>query len=541
MQTREDYIYRQQWAGKLLFRWPGVGRWGFVFLTKVALAWQGYLDFELAANLAIIGVLVVPLRYSTLNGLRHISVAVLLAGLTYYESSLPPFTSVLDNLKQMAQFSFGYWLEIIGRYVTMTMISWLVIAWVVYLYIANLIRVTPVTIAVVVVYGLWGGSAEPELSVATTTTDSVTTNESIDANQQLNNFYQSQDVTRQLSSSIERSSFSSSNTDILLLNICSLSWQDLAFSGLLEHPVLQDADMILTQYNSVSSYSGPAALRVLQASCGQKPHGELFSPARQCLLAEQLESLNLSPQLFMNHNGEFDDFASLITKNGGLKYEPADRTDTPASMLSFDGSVIYDDFTVIDDWLSDTRTSSAFGFYNSISLHDGNRLLGSQLQSFDSYAQRSKRLLDDIAKVMQKIEQQQRNLLLLIVPEHGAGTVSDGMQLRGVREFPTPALTHVPVLMKWFGSNQYQGETIKVDHVTNQLALSELIYSTLAQRPYADDGQYDPEAVAKQLSEVDWVAENKAVKVIHHNSQWLLKLGTENWVPFTPDAKADTN
>jgi hypothetical protein len=72
---------------------------------------------------------------------------------------------------------------------------------------------------------------------------------------------------------------------VIFIHVCSLSWDDLEATGLAQHPLLSGFDILLKRFNSVSTYSGPAAIRLLRAPCGQPRHVALWTPApAQCLL-----------------------------------------------------------------------------------------------------------------------------------------------------------------------------------------------------------------------------------------------------------------
>lgn len=74
--------------------------------------------------------------------------------------------------------------------------------------------------------------------------------------------------------------------DVLFLHICSLSWDDLRVAGLTPHPLFERFDLLFTNFNSVSSYSGPATIRLLKATCGQPSHHDLYQiVAGHCYLA----------------------------------------------------------------------------------------------------------------------------------------------------------------------------------------------------------------------------------------------------------------
>ncbi|WP_181456343.1 cellulose biosynthesis protein BcsG, partial [Burkholderia multivorans] len=52
----------------------------------------------------------------------------------------------------------------------------------------------------------------------------------------------------------------------------SLSWDDLDAAKLRNHPMLSRFDYLFTNFSTAASYSGPAAIRVLRASCANRWH-----------------------------------------------------------------------------------------------------------------------------------------------------------------------------------------------------------------------------------------------------------------------------
>src|SRR5690606_27954028 len=147
--------------------------------------------------------------------------------------------------------------------------------------------------------------------------------------------------------------------------------------------------------------SGPAAIRLLRASCGQPRHQALYEPApEQCMLFQNLANLGFRSETLMNHNGRFDGFADEISAQG-MPQPALSSQRFPRSLAGFDGSPIARDLDVLSGWWKqrqqqpDERVSL---FYNSISLHDGNRIVGAdgKAQSAE-YRPRAQRLLDDIS------------------------------------------------------------------------------------------------------------------------------------------------
>ncbi|MCR3901195.1 cellulose biosynthesis protein BcsG, partial [Klebsiella variicola] len=64
-------------------------------------------------------------------------------------------------------------------------------------------------------------------------------------------------------------------------------------------------------------------------------------------------------------------------------------------------------------------------YYNTISLHDGNRVVGSALSSIDSYPQRATKLMNDVDRLSDLIAASGRRAVIVFVPEHGAALRGD--------------------------------------------------------------------------------------------------------------------
>src|SRR5690554_6228558 len=288
-------LYRQQRQQMLyhpLFSWPGLGAWSFYFLVKVALVTQGFIELDLLWNIALFTFLVIPAGPAWLRFSRQCIAAIAATVLFYAESSLPPFERLIAQWDLISAFSTRYLFELITRLVSIEWIAALLISWILYMYLNKLLRMTTVTLAALLSVPFWSGAGSnttPSLLTETTNPQHITgiTPEltALEPNQILEQFYREQrEVVLTPTPDL------APDFDILILNICSLSWSDLKAFDLLDHPFMSRADILLTNFYSGSSYSGPAALRLLQASCGQRPHSELFAPIESCTLGSQLRS-----------------------------------------------------------------------------------------------------------------------------------------------------------------------------------------------------------------------------------------------------------
>lgn len=535
-----EQLYAQQRQHALqhpLLAWPGLGAWSFYFLMKVALAATGHLELNLFWSLALLALLVIPLRFRALMVLRQLAAIPAAAALMYSETHLPPLERLTAQWDLVSSFSGWYMLELAGRMISLEAVAALLVAWILYLYLSRVLRMTVVTLVALLSYPLWSDHVSeayvlPEFTAEETTTEQGTqtaTTRRLDPDSVLEQFY-----ARQSEVQLAPLAGSQPDFDILMLNVCSLSWQDLEEYDLLDHPFWERADVMLNQFYTGSSYSGPATLRLLQSSCGHRPHNQLFEPEQSCQLGHQLQQIGYGSEIRMNHSGAFDNFLQQVQNLGGLNDAPfIDPSQFPVAMDGFDQSPIYSDEAILQDWLSQAPDEPQFTFYNTTSLHDGNRVPGFRGSSVASFRHRANNLLDDLNNLFDEIAASGRQVLVVMVPEHGAGLQGDAFQLPGMREIPTPALTHVPVMLTLFGAdlNEQRPSSTTVSRRTGPTAVSQAIYSIIEQRPFSG-GQYDPAAVARDLPETRPVLENDRTVMMEVEGQFLLQINRGSWRPY---------
>jgi cellulose synthase operon protein YhjU len=326
--------------------------------------------------------------------------------------------------------------------------------------------------------------------------------------------------------------------DLLFLSICSIAWDDLKVVGLEDHPLLKEFDIMFDNFNAATSYSGPAVIRLLRASCGQQEHSQLFktAPTKECYLFENLANLGFTENLLMNHDGVFDSFLDQIKQNGGLKSELMSQEGFIPYLKSFDGSEIYRDKSVLDRWWKQRLSNdneNVVALYNSISLHDGNRLLnGSSNEFIKGYRQRLSNLLDDLYAFFKELEDSKRNIIVALVPEHGAGMRGDKMQIPGMREIPAPTIVHTPVAIKIFGEGiERTGDAVHVKAQSSYLALSQLIDNILVKRIY-QQGQFSAVELVANLPESGIVSQNSGSIVIEVDGKYYVSLDGSSWMEY---------
>ncbi|WP_210768861.1 cellulose biosynthesis protein BcsG [Zestomonas carbonaria] len=521
--------------------------WNFYFITKFVLLWYGQLDFHALENLAFAAFLLMPLPPLWLHRLRHVVAIPLGIALYYYDSWLPPFSRLLDQSSLVSQFSAHYLLELVGRFINPTWVAVGLILLVGYLFLSQWLRITSFTVAALVAVLVIGDqqlfsrpqAVAPEAAaVVRQETPGATPVEISDAflNDRLEDFYGGQ--RRQVTVFPQSLGADVPPVDVLLLNICSMAWDDLEEVGLTQHPLWGRMDVLFDNFNSAATYSGPAVLRVLRASCGQSSNADLYnSVAKECLLFENLKRLGFEEALLLNHTGQFDNLLGLLRDAGVQAPNSLSRSLRP-TLTGFDGSPIYRDLEVLDHWwkqrLADASPREAL-FYNSITLHDGNRLVDKATGKTVSadYRTSLEQLLDDLERFIDLLQASGRPVLLVIVSEHGAALRGDRMQVRGMREIPSPSVTRIPAGVKLINAKARLPETpLRIDAPSSYQALSELIARLVDGKAYAS-ADFDLAAAFRDLPKLDMVvAENEGSVMMQVQGEHYLRMEDRSWIKY---------
>jgi cellulose synthase operon protein YhjU len=380
-----------------------MGIWNLYFIVKLLLLWAGIIGFHVLPNFLFALLLAVRLRPRWARVARQMLALAAGAALLYYDSNLPPFGRFIEQLPELLQFRVSYLIELLGRFVPsrfwlgfaiLLLAYWIVNRWVRVttfvvlallivpgvLRVGTLVAVAPVvaaqsdTAAVASVAAASEGGAVAGEGEFVSGDGEVPLAASPDA--ALDGFY-----TRELKRAVPMPAQvgAGPDFDIIFLHICSLAQDDLDADNLANLPLLSRFDFLFKNFNSAASYSGPAAIRVLRAGCGQPTHKALYDPVGpQCYVMSDLKQLGFTPSLAMNHDGHFDNFMQEVQQNFNVQgITPFDNTHTRVAMRAFDETAIHSDGDVLQSWwqqrmaLPDKRVAL---YYNTISLHDGNRL-----------------------------------------------------------------------------------------------------------------------------------------------------------------------
>jgi cellulose synthase operon protein YhjU len=326
--------------------------------------------------------------------------------------------------------------------------------------------------------------------------------------------------------------------DIILIHVCSLAWDDLRFVAMQDDAFLRRFDVLFRQFNSAASYSGPAAIRLLRANCGQQQHRDLYSPAApDCYLLSGLEHAGFEPHWLMNHDGHFGDFLADVRVRGGVGVAPDSNAGAAIMQDAFDGAPVYGDYAVLSRWWAGRLKNPVprqVLYYNTLSLHDGNRVKGVSMSSADdSFRGRARTLLGDLGRFMDLIDTSHRRVVFVLIPEHGAELQGERRQIQGLREVPSAAITQVPVGVALIGgATQGDKEQHSVDAPVSYLALAELLARMVASDPFAADKALQP--WLQKLPETLPVAENDETVILETGGMQQMQSPDGHWEPWDP-------
>jgi cellulose synthase operon protein YhjU len=327
--------------------------------------------------------------------------------------------------------------------------------------------------------------------------------------------------------------------DIIFLQICSLSWDDLDFTKERGNPLFKRFDIVFTNFSSAATYSGPAAIRALRGSCGQTKHSALYdSAAPQCLTFNNLQKAGFDSQFAMNHDGRFGGFLADVRERGGMKAAAFDTKGVPPYLQSFDGSPIHDDYAVLSRWWAKRLQAPAGSvalYYNSVSLHDGNRYAdGRPGNSMEIYRPRLTRLLGDLDRFFSELQASGRRAVVVFVPEHGAALRGDKIQIVGMREIPSPRISTVPVGIKLIGLEENPArKSLTVSKPTSYFAVSQLLSGFIRATPFGKNSS-SLEQYVRELPATEFVAENNDLVVARRGKQYFIRSKGAAWIEYDP-------
>ena len=520
-----------------------MGYWSYYFFAKLFLFFGKYIGFNMWPNLLFAIALLIPVRNTPWTWIRQTMATVVGLSLLYQDSWLPPIERVVAQSENLEGFSLAYGIELIGRFIDIRIVLALVFGYLIYLLLGRRLRMSSFAI-LGIIFGPWAmpllndvaqNNSAPAISASGTVLPKTKPTEPIDdttLNAALKKFHEQESIRRV---SFPEKEQSDADFDVILLHVCSLAWDDLDFIGERNNPLLQKFDVVFEQFNSAASYSGPSVIRLLRANCGQASHQNLYGPpSAQCSLMHNFERAGFKTQLLMNHDGHYGNFLADARERGGLNVTPEENRGSPVAMRSFDNSPIYDDYSLLKQW-SDKQSLEKSGpkalYYNSISLHDGNRLPGSRGESsLATYPARTKKLLQDFESFFTHLEKSGRNVVVVFIPEHGASIRGDKMQIAGMREIPNLRITQIPVGIKLIGAAFKPAMKPQVlNQPVSYLGLAALLNAFISQSPFGPKAGLLSEYL-QGIPLTPLVSENDNLTMMRYGERDFLLSPGSSWV-----------
>ncbi len=497
--------------------------WHCYFLLKIYFGLQGVVQLHAVANVALAALCYWPINHRVVARVRWILAIVLSIALLVYEEILPSIEQWSVVILRISEFSLVYWVELLNRLLSTSGAQILVGSALVLVIVARRIRLEPWVLLFLVAMSF----SIHEVFHSHTNKQDVSSMDFQDKPTHISKFWQEQ-------SGIEMPSIATPTEitpDVALLHVCSLSWDDLREVGRSDSQFLDMFDLTLGQFNSATSYSGPAMLRLVNSGCGQSSHDQLFDINRsQCNLLQQLNQAGFETQVWLNHSGQFDHFLESLQARSPVRVQTSQ--DFPAierSIRAFDGSELIDDEGILSHWWQehDSKGKPRFLYFNTISLHDGNRSISASSTKPIQYQVELQRLMHALGNLMERAKTSERGLLIVLIPEHGAALRPQGIELSGLRNTPWPTITHVPVGVRFVNKNHTNVVPTLIQIPTSYSSLSTLLSQVLSSN--------DPGATllssALKLPPIQWVADNgDKVLAWHNDFIWTLNPQDE-WTP----------
>jgi cellulose synthase operon protein YhjU len=506
--------------------------WSFYFFVKFYLHFKGHIPFHVVPNLLLAIFLSLPWlfrRRPMSRPLRvvHLSLGLLLAiHVLWGDSHFPP---LIDSLRFVGSSetrpSFSYMLSFLSGYWdagTAVVFAGLLAA----AFFARMWE--PFNSAFVLLL-----MAVPAIQSATRVPPTL--------NEVVERFYSEQAKK----SGIVRIAPPSSDAppfDIVFLHVCSMSWDDLAHVGLEKHPFFSEFDLLLTRFNTVTSYSNPSALRLLRAPCGQTTHDALYGAVPEgCYLLESLRHAGYRAHTVFNSDGNYaEGMIEQAVRLGKASAVEKDNGNPTAEFVSFDNSSIYSNYAQLEAWWKSRLAAGgrrAALYYNSMTLHGGvhapNDSQGPGREPRARYKDRVLKVFGDYSRFFELLKASGRDVLVVMVPEHGAALVGNRLQAGDLRDLPFPSITTVPVGFKFIGKAPAH-PTRRIERTVSYQAIAYVLSEALRLR---DSAQADPfpSQVLSGIPETPFLSENEHARVVAHQERFYLQGKDRSWTELTPD------
>jgi len=507
-----------------------MGMWSFYFLGKLYLYFRGYIRFNLILNFVFMLFVLLPVPKNLslswfLRTVKFLLSVVCAFLLLWYDSWLPSLGNVFHFLTAPAAPSGEYIVRFLIDSVNPRELGILCIIFAFCFAVRKRVTLAPVVIflmGIILLAALRHRAEGKE-----------------DVEKYLDAFYQSE--SKRIIH-FDKATPRGPDFDIVLLHICSLGWDDLRAVGLDSAPFFKQFNLLFTNFNSVTAYSNPSAIRLLRANCGQQKHGDLYHNTQQeCYLMESLRAEGYTTFTALDHDGVYGNFLEQVRTFG--KADPAIATNGfVIRQYDFDNSPIFDDLQVLEKWW-DVRQKSeskrAALYFNAISLHSGSHRADVKnwwtIDRKTHYRGSVKELFTNFGKFFDTLASSGRNVLVVFIPEHGMALQGSSIQAPDLRDIPLPQITTVPVGIKMIGKGYplFSTEQKIISSPSSYLALSYLLASFIQESPFGESTLIS-QKIMENIPETPFVSENEGIRVVKEGQDYFLYGKDKKWTKLSP-------
>jgi len=329
--------------------------------------------------------------------------------------------------------------------------------------------------------------------------------------------------------------------DVVILQVCSMAWDDLKHAGMDQHPFFSQFDLLFNQFNTGTSYSTPAALRLLQGQCGQVSHQNLYQGVPEdCFLMENFRKIGYSTWTVFNHQGKLSEKMGNDISKFAKADLPMAFSDLAQEQINFDKSPVFRNFDVLEVWWKKRMASPserAALFYNTVSLHGGSHFVNDpgkwwSRSRVESYSQRLKKTLEDFQKFFDLLSASGRDVLVVVVPEHGAALVGSEIQGADLRDIPLPKTTLVPMGIKLIGQGWMRSPKISIDTLVSYPVIARTL--NLANSHHGAKTAF-LESEFSDLPKIEYAAENESAATVIRNHELFYRGKEGGWKPLAEE------
>ncbi len=510
-----------------------MGLWTFYFAAKIYLYYKGFIRLDIVLNILFLAFLLIPIpgqfKFSKfVTMLKYFLSVVFGVLLLWHDSWLPAPLEAVRLLQQNGLPSREYIYGFLLRFFSLKEILILVVIMSLCVLVRKYRKITAAGTVILLLLPLFISAGEAKRQSGQ------------EVEKYLGSFYNSE-LTRLIH--FKPPQGGNPGFDIVILHVCSLSWDDLHDLHLEGHPFFKQFDYLFTNFNSVTTYSNPSAIRLLNANCGQRRHDDLYNIApRECSLMDSLHAQGYELDFARNHNGKYGKFDEEIKRYGQLGATPFAPTNLVARKFMFDNSPVYDDYSVLEQWWrarQKSRSKQVALYYNTVTLHDGTHWSKDtdwwNKDDKEQYRASVQSLLDDLARFYDLMASSGRDVLVVFVGEHGRSIHGSAVAPPGLRDIPLPRITLVPVGIKLFGKgyhNVQAGRDLIIAKPASYLALSYMLAAFTERSPFQAD-QYASRNFIDSIPQTFFVSENQDNVIVKRDSDYYLYGKDKKWIFLT--------